>query len=371
MNQILQKTEHGGDIYSYPGVIDFSANINPLGPPPGVIQAAMDSIACIGNYPDPEKRKLTALLARKEKVGKENIIIGSGAAELIYASVTALRPKKAFLVTPVFSEYEKILRQTGCGLIKYELSEEKGFQAGEDLPDRITGETDMVILVNPNNPSGGIMDKELCRRIFRKCMEMDCVLLVDECFMDFADGSEQVYFREFLDESGDISLSADHCGRDRKKGGLIILKAFTKMYAVPGVRLGYAIVPEHLLADRIRGVLQPWNVSVVAEACGIAALNEEGYRERTAAFVKKEKKRLMKALRECGFTVFPSAANYILFKGNPGLKEKLLEKSILIRSCADYEGLDERYYRIAVRTEAENRLFISALNELIAGRKVI
>ena len=333
-------------MYRHPGVLDFSTNLNPLGPPPCVTEAVRESAAQISNYPDTAAAELVEALAKLEAVPQERLILGNGAAELIYALVQALRPQNALLAVPTFSEYARALAAADCGIHCACLTEETGFRLQASFIKEITEETDMVFLCQPNNPTGLLIEQELLGEILERCRACHALLVLDECFLDFVEGG--------------ASLSRV---RDTEKNTeLFILKAFTKRYAMPGLRLGYGICGNAELLNRMRAQLQPWNVSVPAQMAGVAALREAGdWAEHAAAIVREERAYLEKTLTAAGFRVFPSAANYLFFSGHVGLQEELLAENILIRDCANYEGLKKGYYRIAVRGHEQNEQFAEAL----------
>ena len=349
--------KHGGDIYSYKEkMLDFSTNINPLGVHPKVIEAAREALSEVENYPDTECRRLRAELSKKHEVPAEHIVCGNGAAEIIFNVVLAKKPKKVLLVSPTFSEYEQAIDVIGAEKKYYDLSPEDGFLIKEDILDTIDNTVDMVFICNPNNPTGRLVDRDLLLKIVDKCVESDVFLVVDECFLDFSDGYDNASLIPYL---------------QKYERNLMVLRAFTKMYAIPGLRLGYGLCGDAVLHEKIREIRQPWSVSVVSEAAGIAACGLENIEEETRNFVKRERKRVMDSLRELSaekIRVFDSDANYILFRAvaveGKNLDELLLKKSIMIRNCGNYRGLHNDYFRIAVKKKDENDRLIKALEEI-------
>lgn len=343
----MKKYVHGGDIYRHPGVLDFSANINPLGTPDNVIQAAAKSLEQICHYPDAQQTKLKEALAEYEQVPEEWLICGNGAAELIFALVQALHPKKALLPAPTFAEYEQALRGIGCEITYEVLRRDRGFVPEESILEKITEELDLLFLCNPNNPTGVLAGPDLIKKICLKCKEMGTWLVIDECFLDFVKEPELHTMKKMLWEY------------DR----LFILKAFTKRYAMAGLRLGYGITSSEKLQNRMEEGVQPWNVSTPAQEAGIAALKEEEYVQRARALIFQEKDFLMTELRNFGYTVCDSQANYIFFHGEENLKEKLMKENIMIRDCSNYPGLKKGDFRIAVRTHEENCRLVEGIRK--------
>ncbi len=336
---------HGGDVYRHPGVLDFSSNINPLGTPESVIQAACESMREISCYPDVLQEKLLTALADYEQLPEDALICGNGAAEVIFSFVHAIRPERALVTAPSFAEYEGALQAADCDVIYFDLKEEDGFVLPETYLESLTPDLDMAFLCNPNNPTGCTIDPELLNKILERCRDHSIWLLVDECFQDF------------LDEPHSLSVKAQLDSFPQ----LFILKAFTKRYAVPGIRLGYGLSANPELLCAMSRVVQPWNVSVPAQAAGTAALKEEAYVNEARALIRQERTFLKEGLNDLGFRVFDSRANYVFFRGPEGLQEKALEKNVLIRSCANYRGLTEGYYRVAVRKHEENIRLLEAL----------
>lgn len=207
---------------------------------------------------------------------------------------------------------------------------------------------DIIFLCNPNNPTGILTDRDFLMKVLKKCREHSVFLVVDECFLDFVKEPESYTLKDVLKEYQNLFL----------------LKAFTKRYAMAGVRLGYGLTANQDLLQKMESVTQPWNVSSLAQAAGLAALKETEYVKEGRETVFKEQEFLKKEMRELGFTVFPSEANYIFFKGERNLFEKCVEKSVLIRDCSNYPGLEAGYFRIAVKNHEDNKTLIRALKEI-------
>lgn len=343
----MREQIHGGDIYGNEGVIDFSVNSNPFGAPETVLRAVRESAENIIHYPDVQCRKLKESISRFESVPVSEIICGNGAAELFFAVVMAVTPKKALVTAPAFAEYERALRAVHSEIIYCDLKKEQQFDVTEDILDQITEEIDLIFLCNPNNPTGRPVKKELVERILEKCQACGAYLVLDECFVDFM---EAPYLYEMK------------AARETYQN-LFIVKAFTKLFGMPGLRLGYGISGNQKLLGRISDILQPWNVSVPAQAGGVAALEDCGeYVRKTREYVAAEREYLKEALTSMGYTVYDSRANYVFFSGEAGLYEKALEAGFLIRDCRNYRGLMPGDYRIAVRTKDENRQLIAWLH---------
>lgn len=344
----MTKHIHGGNIYTYQNCLDFSANCNPLGTPESVKKAVQESLDKIKDYPQVGYAPLRDALGEYEDMDPEHIICGNGAAELIFSLCQAVRPKRALVPIPTFAEYEQALVSVGCQVEHVLLREEDTFHMQENFLDWLHKDLDIVFLCNPNNPTGILTDREFLFQVLRYCREMEILLVVDECFLDF------------VREPGRYSLKAQL----PRYHNLFILKAFTKRYAMAGVRLGYGLCENRELLEKMSLVTQPWNVSVMAQAAGIAALKEYSYVEEGRKIVFEESAYLKQELSALGFTVYPSEANYIFFRGEAGLFEKGIQKGVIIRDCSNYPGLGEGYYRVAIRTRTENDRLLTALKNI-------
>ena len=338
---------HGGDIYGEEILLDFSANTNPFGTPKGVLDAICGTLSDIHRYPDPYCRRLVQAIAEFEDVPKEYILCGNGAADLIYAYCETVRPSLAVELAPTFSEYALGLKRVGCQVERYYLKPEKDFTLEDGfLAFLAEKKPEAVFLCNPNNPTGKIVDTELMKQILVLCKQNGTCLFVDECFLDLSDSGESL--KQYL----------------ANYRNLFILKAFTKSYGMAGIRLGYCMSSDSELLEKMSQSTQPWNVSSIAQAAGVAALQEKAFLQKTKDLIVVERQWLKRELEELGFRVFPSSANYLLFYGPADLHIKLKEKKISIRNCDNYYGLGPGWYRIAVRLHEENIRLIQAIKEV-------
>jgi threonine-phosphate decarboxylase len=351
-------TGHGGDIVGYSEEyqmqpLDFSANISPLGVPKNVRAAAAAALTEADTYPDPFCRALCKAIAEAEKLPPSAILCGNGAADLIYRLVLAQKPQKALVTAPTFSEYEAALAVVGCNITYHTLLPENGYRVTETLLDAIDNSIDILFLCQPNNPTGQAVERELMLSILERCSEKGVLLVADECFVGF------------LDEPSSFSL----CDRLEHNRNLIILKAFTKLYGMAGLRLGYALSYDENLLKSMHQAGQPWSVSTVAQAAGIAALKETAYVEKVRRLIQTERPKMLYSLTKLGLHCLPPAANFIFFTADDNhLAEKLMPFGIMIRSCSNYRGLSDFDYRIAIRKPQENRRLLSALREALHER---
>ena len=342
----MLRTEHGGNPLNIKNVLDFSANINFLGVPGKVREALILSADDIDKYPDPYCIELRKKIAEKTMTGTEKLVCGNGADDLIYRLVSAFRPKRALVCSPSFSEYSKALNESGCEVHEFFLVEENGFEVTADVLLQLTEDTDMFFLCSPNNPTGRSVCSDVLAAAAEVCGNKDIILVCDESFADFTDSNG---IMPYMNEN------------------VVILRSMTKSYAIPGARLGYAVFGSAEKAERVARTGQFWSVSLPAQRAGEAALDEEEYLRKTLQCVVEERKFLYGGLVKYVEKVYPSDANFILFKAENDLDEKFLREGILIRSCANYSGLSEGFFRIAVRSRKENTILINALRRLRNG----
>lgn len=348
---------HGGDIYSHRVDYDFSVNLNPLGMPQSVIEAAQQGVIQSDHYPDVSARALRKAIGEKSGVDMSQILVGSGAAELIYGICYALRPKCGLVAAPGFAEYEAALHCVDAKIQYWNLKEEEEFQVGRGIVSAIEDGVDILFLCNPGNPVGNLIDPQLLYEIAETCEETGTILCVDECFLPFVSKEERYSMLTYI--------------RQKRFDNLIVLRAFTKTYAMAGLRLGFAVSGNSGLLAEVRESLQPWNTSIPAQLAGIQALQEEKYLIRTRTVLEKERKYLKREMED-GLVekIYPGAANYIFFRCNQeDLQERLLQQGILIRSCGNYRNLGPGFFRIGIRTHEENEELIRRWRKTIWQRR--
>lgn len=340
---------HGGDIYENGIRLDFSANVNPFGMPEAAVKEGMNAVRYSGFYPDPYCTELRTALGKRDRVDPDNILCGAGITEIIYLLMSRFGIKKITILDPSFSEFAYAARICGKEVQHIVLKEEDDFRPDENIINRIDEDTGMVCFSSPSNPSGTVYSEEFIKKLIDHCHERQIMILADEAFRDCCENRIRYDLTKYL---------PDH-------PGMILLRAFTKSHAMAGLRFGYMIGADRAGIWTLRDMIQPWNVSLPAQWAAQAACDDRLYLKRFREFLREEKPYVSRNLRALGFRVFPSEANYFLFKGEAGLKEKLLEKKILIRDCSDYEGLSEGFYRIAVRKHEENEILMKTLRETV------
>lgn len=340
------KKLHGGDIYRNHVNLDFSVNVNPLGVPEAVEAALYEAIEHCSRYPDISAEKLKNAVRGMLTVPKEYLLFGNGASELFMAIIHGIKPKKVVIPVPSFYGYEYASEAADGEILYYETKEGNDFCLQEDFLSVLTDDVDALFLANPNNPTGNLMSRERLRAVLAHCKEKGIYVILDECFIEFC-GKENSMLQE-IDEFSN----------------LILVRAFTKIFSIPGVRLGYLVCSNPLLLEKIGRQLPEWNISGFAQAAGCACAMQTAFVEKTVVYVEKERQFLETGLKRAGFKVFPSNANFLLIYGEQSLYDRLLEKGILIRDCENFKGLSKGFYRIAVKSRKENEDLLVTIGEI-------
>ncbi len=351
----VESVVHGGIDYSElealglkPGeVLDFSANINPFGPPPGLREALTQ--VDISSYPDSSSSRLKTALADKLGLKPDNIIMGSGSTEIMrLAALAFFKPgDRVLIIEPAFGEYEVSCRIAGVEIIKYVLKTEDNFKL--DLSE-VTGLVDKsrpkgLFFTNPNNPTGQYYSRNILERLI-EAMKGSLIIL-DEAYISFLDPPE----------AGWSALDL------AKKNNLLILRSMTKDFALAGLRLGYGIARREIISI-LRNIFPPWNVNAMAQEAGLYAIKSDSYLENSLHEIRKVKAYLIEGLNDLGLVLVPSKANFLLVETGSGAmwRREMLKRKILVRDCASF-GLPE-YIRISVRTRAECDKLLKAMKEV-------
>lgn len=340
---------HGGDIYRNHVTLDFSVNMNPLGIPERVRQALLEAVDRCQTYPDIEAEQLKEAVGKMLGIPEKWLIFGNGASELFVVAVHGLKPARIVIPVPSFYGYEHASGAVFGETVYVPMEKANGFLPGTELLRQLTKETDLLFLANPNNPTGQLIGKTELRKILDQCLENQIVVVLDECFVEFA-GEENSMLPELSDYEN-----------------LIIIRAFTKIFSIPGVRLGYMICRNHMVREKIKRQLPEWNLSTFAQAAGYACAAETEFIHRTAEYVKEEREFLRSGLLRAlgpGTEVLPGNANFLLLNTKLPLGETLLKYGILIRDCKNFRGLSEGWFRIAVKSRAENEILLKTIGEI-------
>ena len=353
---------HGGTVFSVArqlgvppeSILDFSASINPLGPPPGVRRAVTEAFSLAGHYPEDGSPATCKALADYHSLPADNIAVANGSTELIHLIPRLFRSAagRALLIAPTFSEYANALELAGWKFDYLSLSYETGFALDCDKVAAVLANGyDLLFFCNPGNPSGKLYSLEEVETLAGLCRSSGCFFVLDEAFIDFAE-----------------SCSAKHLLPVADSG--LILRSMTKFFGFPGMRLGYSIASP-AVTSRLKRFLPPWSVGVIPQAAAIAAVADSEHCLRTVEIIARERLGLAAAFSAIsGLEVFDSAANYLLIRLKTGLtaaelQDRLLKELILIRDCGNFEGLDNRFFRVAVKGEADNKKLLQAIAEVL------
>lgn len=341
------KDIHGGDIYRNQVSLDFSINVNPLGMPEAVRTVLKEAVKLCSSYPDIQAEKLKKAVSRALSVTEDYLIFGNGASELFMGIVHTIVPRKTVIPVPSFYGYEYAAEAVPGEILYYTMKKENDFLPGEELFKLLTEEVDIVFLANPNNPTGRLIDKIYLECLLNHCQDKGIWVVLDECFI------------EFCEEKASMLPELEKYDR------LLLVRAFTKIYGIPGVRLGYLASSNQQLLKRIKRQLPEWNLSTFAQAAGCICAEQTAFVQETKAYVKKEREYLSEGLEQLGLLVFPGAADFILVYSKDLLYEKLLERGILLRDCQNFRGLSKGYYRISVRKRKDNDILLSTIGEIL------
>jgi threonine-phosphate decarboxylase len=359
----LNNNSHGGSLraaaleFGLPesAFLDFSANINPLGPSFTVKKGLKRHLPSVIHYPDLQCSDLAERLSANHQIDSDALLIGNGVSELIYLLARVVTSDAVLIPVPTFCEYERAVRIFGGQVIRFYIKEDEGFRL--DL-GQLTQELDgvsAVFLGRPNNPTGSVIPKDPLLVFAGECERRGIFLIIDEAFVDFLETAESV---SLINEINQF----EH---------LIVLRSFTKIYAFPGLRLGYAVAHPSVI-KQLRRLQPPWSVNTLAQSAGVLALDCPGYLHRTRQLIRRERTFLFNRLAQMdGIVPFPSDANFILCKIDNmcvdavTLRRLLGQQGILIRDCSSFEGLGRRFFRIAVRTRRENKNLLEVLKNAL------
>jgi threonine-phosphate decarboxylase len=360
----LEPCVHGGEVLDAAGksgfkreeILDFSSSVNPLGPSKKALEAAKNSFKEISAYPDSNSNELRQAIADHfNGLSKGNVVVGNGSTELMYLFADAFMKKgdTAVIPAPTFGEYESAVRKTGETPKFVRL--DKNFNIDADVFAREMAGAKIVFLCNPNNPTSILIPTETLTSIIEEALAQDSLVFLDEDFLEFVENEQ--------------ALSM--INKIKEYPNLLILRSFTKIFGLTGLRVGYGIASEEIINVLLCAKI-PWNVNCLAQAAAVAALKDEAHLRVTRELIKKEKAFLSTELEKIkSFKVFPPDANFFFIDIRKSgltateLKNKLLRQGILIRDCTSFRGLDEYFIRVAVKTREENERLIEALKRTV------
>lgn len=354
---------HGGNLIQLalmagklPGdILDFSANINPLGLPDWIRSVISRNVSSLAHYPEPDSTSLVSAVSRRYNVSPDEILAGNGSSELLYLLVRAVRKTQAVIPVPSYIDYARAAGAAGLQMAEVPLFENGGFALDIEKVQALLSRPSIVIIGNPNNPTGHTCSADSLRRL--AAANPECLFIIDEAFGDFVENFESL--------------------TEQRPANVAVLLSLTKIFAIPGLRLGCALADPGLV-ERVKVLQPPWSVNALAQAVGTAALHDSGYIVKSREFVSKERCALVANLRAIsGLVVYPAAANFLLIRLNEAMptaaclaKRMLLEHNIAVRVCDNFKGLGVRHVRVAVRTEWENEKLVRAFECLLGSQKI-
>lgn len=356
----MRDRSHGGNIWKYltarSDITDFSVNINPLGISKKIKSSILDNIDKLGYYPEPESSRLKRGLAKFHGLSANNFLIGNGSIELIHLIPRALGAKAVLIPAPTFSEYEFAAKSNNAACLFLKSIEKDNFKIDVSKLITLVPKADLVFLCNPDNPTGSALGRQEILSLLKACKKCGVTLVIDEAFMDFVTPENRIAM-----------------GRESAKSKkLLVIKSLTKFFVLPGIRIGYAIGHRDTI-DKLSRFTYPWNVNTLAQIIAEEAVNDKQYIARTEGIIRSEMAYLFENLNKIrGLRAYPSNANFFLCKlENSGVKNaeelsrKLIGKGVLVRNCDNFRGLDDRFFRVAVKGRGDNIKLISALSSVM------
>lgn len=340
-------------------IVSFSANVNPLGVSKLIKQELAEHIDVISSYPDREYTSLRSVIAEYCGTDKDNILVGNGATELITLFIKTVSPKKAVIIGPTYSEYERELSLAEGNSIYFPLNEADDFALNEEsLISSLNESMDMLILCNPNNPTSTAVTGKQMRHILDACKAYNIFVMIDETYIEFC---------ENYDEVNCVALTSSY-------NNLCILRGTSKFFASPGLRLGYAICGDSDLMKEIAAIKDPWTINSLAEVAGRLMFTDNEYIKATKKLIFSEREKVVRSLRSIdGIKVYNPSANFVLCRiTKPGINADILfdaaiRANMMIRNCSSFPYLDNTYFRICFMSPEDNDRLLTLIRSTIEG----
>lgn len=349
----IEKAVHGGDVWRYYPVLDFSSNTNPLGPPESVLNALKKNMWRISHYPDDSGRELKKAIADYAGVGVESVILGNGSTEIIklFAEAFISPGDRVVLPSPTYSEYEYQARLRGAEVSYLPSKRDMSFSA-EEIVSALEDEARVLFLCNPNNPTGKTLERKELKNIIEAAREKEVLVLLDEAYIEFTGKPGFLNSMEYEN--------------------LLVSRSLTKFFTLPGLRLGYGISGMRIVSE-LEKLRIPWNVNALAQLAGVEALRDKEF-ARSSNFVESEKKFLMRELEKIGLKTVASDTNFFLISlggriSSHELKAKLLDKKLLIRDCSSFKALGNNNIRVSVKRREDNQRLVMELRGIMEELK--
>lgn len=361
----LTPYHHGGNVWDFSQkynisldqVIDFSISTNPFGAPKKALEAIRGHLSLIKHYPDPDPKWLLQSLAESVGVNQDNIILGNGSTELIYLFNEVFLEKgyNALIPIPSFSEYKAAIERFNGNITFFKCDSAKNFQLNvEEIEKNVSNKTRIIYLCNPNSPTGVLYRKDDLLRIIKFAAERNILVFLDEDYIDFVDDKKRYSMSNYVN----------------LYNNLFVLRSLTKFYGLAGVRIGFGIGSPDLV-EPLKNARMPWSVNSLAMFAADAAIKDEEFIKKTRSLISKSRREMMEKFTNISWLkVFPSKTNFLLLKIIKGkltstqIKEILAKKGLLIRDCKDFDGLNNKFFRVTVRLPEENEILIAGIDSL-------
>ncbi len=336
-------------------IISFSANVNPLGVSPLLRASLSEKIDAITTYPDREYTSLRKCIAEYCQTDYENIIVGNGSTELISLFIQIEHPKKALVIGPTYSEYEREIALGGGTTLYYPLKEKDDFTLDvEDFVSQLNESIDLLVICNPNNPTSSCITRKAMRRILDVCKQYDIYVMVDETYVEFADNMEEI----------------DSIPLTNYYNNIVILRGTSKFFAAPGLRLGYAITGNRDLIKAINTRKNPWTINSLAVVAGETMFKDTAYIEATKQLISTERERCYQALAASpDYKVYKPSGNFMLANitneelTSEYLFDKAIRQGMMIRDCSTFPFLDNKFIRFCFMNPEDNTRLLNCLLE--------
>lgn len=366
-SQIVEQKEHfhGSDlekieqIYGIKkeDITSFSANVNPLGVSYKLRETLANHIDAITSYPDREYSSLRESIASYINADKEHIMVGNGSTELISIFISMVAPKKALLLAPTYSEYEREITLSGGSYSYYPLQKENDFKLDvEQFTDNLEEDLDLLILCNPNNPTSTTLTTTELRYILTSCKQKNIYVIIDETYVEFVENIDEITAVPLVNEFDNVT----------------ILRGISKFFAAPGLRLGYAVCSNETLLSEIKEKKNPWTINSLASIAGEIMFSDKEYIQKTKELISTERNRICDRLNKIeGLKVYPSYANFVLVEiMRPGLTafglfEKAIRQGLMIRDCVTFPGLSESFFRFCYMMPEKNEELLQVIEDYL------
>jgi len=358
-------TQHGGDLDAIErmynikrnDIIDFSGNINPNGIPKSVKDAIIKNIDLISTYPDADYLKLRKSISKYINVPVENILTGNGSTELISLFIKTLKPKKGIIISPAYSEYEREIKLIGGEVFSFPLKEEEDFKINIDnLLKTIDDKTDLIVICNPNNPTGSYIELNETEKILSYCKSRNIFIMIDETYIEFADSNKNI-----------ISMPLVY-----KYDNIFVIRGTSKFFAIPGLRLGYCACSNIKILEQISKNKDPWSVNMAANIAGIVMFNDRKFIEDTKQLISHERKKIIDKLSTYkNIKLYDTQSNFILIKiinkniTASQIFDELIKYNIVIRDASSFEYLGKQFLRFCILSPKENNLLLEKLKIIL------